>query len=121
MLIKLKTNLTRQTRGVNIIALAGVIALPLMVVTPAFAGTHPSDDVSIMISASDLQSPQGVTEVYETFVTEAGAACAGNSGSRLIARRLEAKCIDDLVEDFVLDLAHPELTALHNGGKITVE
>jgi len=117
MLIKLTPNLTRPARRVNIVALAGIIALPLMMAVPASA----SDDVSVTISASDLRSPQGVTEVYETLVNEATKACDDDNRLSLSAIRMEEKCIDDLVEDFVLDLAHPELTALHNGGRTIVE
>lgn len=121
MLIKLKPNLTRQTRRVNVAAAVGALALPLMLASPALADTSFSEDVSITINASDLKTPQGVTKVYETLVGKAETACHENGRMKLSDRRVEAKCIDNLVDDFVLDIAHPELTVLHNGGKIIVE
>lgn len=121
MLIKLKPNLACAPRRVNIVAIAGALALPLMFASPALAGAPYGEDVSVTINGTDLKNPQGVTKVYETLVGKAETACHENGRLSLSDRRAEHKCIDNLVEDFVLDIAHPELTALHNGGKTIIK
>ena len=109
----LNTKIKTTTAAAIALLGAGTLALA----SPALA----ADDVTITIQADDLNSAQGVMDVYEAFQKKAEAACEQNGATNLQNRRFEQICTADLVDDFVVDLNDPNVLEVHYNGTVTVE
>ena len=51
---------------------------------------------------------------YMSFAREAERACSGPNGQRLIARRIDRACVEDLLDKVVSRMDRPQLAAIHD-------
>jgi len=112
MLIKQNSETSRSGSRVNILAAVALTAGLVLSAMPANAYIPRSDEVSIRVNPVDLETERGVQRVYEYMTQEATNACNFN-GMSIKERRLEEKCVADLLDDFVTDLNDKRLIDYH--------
>lgn len=79
-----------------------------LIAAPAFA-----DDVAFAYSPSDLSTSASLAALYARIEKKAWRACGLYERSGLWGVEFQEACAADLVEDFVGEIDHPALTALH--------
>lgn len=85
----------------------------MIALAAAFAGFSTAagaSDITFRFHASELSDPEGL---YERMSERAEQACALEGRRPLWARKADAACAADLLDDFVAGAASPSLTAVH--------
>ncbi|NNC38745.1 MAG: UrcA family protein [Acidimicrobiales bacterium] len=113
MLIKQKNQPNNPSSRVNIIAASVMTAGLIFSAIPANAYIPRDNQISIRVNPVELETQAGVQRVYDYMAREATHACAARSGSSLTAKRIEAQCAADLLDDFVFDLNDKRLIDYH--------
>ena len=81
---------------------------------PASAGTTKTNEVRTTISKAELSTPQGVQKVYKDLRKTAAESCQANDQQTLANRIMSRKCEARLMNEFIDNVAHAELTAYHH-------
>lgn len=80
---------------------------------PASAGTTQPNEVRTTISKAELSTPQGVQKVYQDLQKTAANSCRINDQPTLANRMVSRKCEARLMNEFIENVAHADLTAYH--------
>lgn len=113
MLIKQNIKSNDTPSRVNILAAAVMTAGLVFSAIPANAYIPRDNQISIHVNQVELETQDGIQRVYEYMAREATNACEFSTGRSLTAKRLEAQCAADLLDDFVVDLNDTRLIDFH--------
>lgn len=113
----MKRSLVSVKTSVAAIMIAGIMSISL----PSYALGAQSERVSMTVSAQKLTTPSGIVKVYQdmreqaqTYCEDAGWNANHNPMFRsIIAERQNKRCAKKLLNDFVKDLDHVNLSAYH--------
>ncbi len=92
-------------------SLATVIAASVVAIAaaPAFAG----DQVQFSYKNYELDTAGGANALYERLSRQARKHCTAIGVRPLYIRKVEGQCTADLTDEFVENIDHPRLYALH--------
>jgi len=79
---------------------------------PASAGTSKPNEVRTTISKADLETPHGIRKTYHKLQKTAEKSCE-NYRSTITDRLVKQMCETRLMNDFINDVDHADLTAFH--------
>jgi len=95
-------------------ALAAIVCLLDLDITPAWAGTPDVRSVTVSFRDLDLSKPEGARALYGRIQSAAKQVC-GYAGRDLIDQNIWRSCYRNAVADAVGRVNSPLLTAMHNG------
>ena len=113
MLIKQRQNSTHTPSRVNMLAAAVLTTGLVLSAMPANAYIPRDSEISIRVDPVELETQRGVQRVYQYMTSEAENACDFGRSVSISAKRLEKKCVADLLDDFVFDLNDKRLIDYH--------
>ena len=94
-------------RGLAVAAFVGCAAIAL---SPSHA--DPAREAFSIGFRYDAGKP--ALDNYLSFAHQAERACADVSGKRLVSRRADEACVEDLLAKVVSRMARPQLAAIHD-------
>ena len=94
------------------IVIAALATLSFMSVDAASAKDH-----QFRYAVNELSTLSGAESVYSRITDAAIEFCGEEYGGfRLVTHRLERdRCIEDVIEDLVVEISHPQLDRVHAG------
>jgi len=113
MQIKRNHNTNRRQNRVNILMCAALAAGLGFSAVPASAITSSTNIVSTQVDTSNLETAQGVSDIYQSLSQNANKACQTVGRVTLSNKRVEALCSASLLKDFIADLNDPRVTAYY--------